>query len=107
MRPGKLDARITFEQEQTSADGSGGQTLSWVTFASVWAHVKPVRLSEEERQGAVRATRGYLFTIRRRGDLDETMRIAWNGESFNIREIRLPRGRAMYMDIMAVAGVTQ
>lgn len=106
--PGDLDELIAFEQQQTTPDGSGGQNLSWSENSpKSWAMVKPVRLSEEERQGAVRAGRGYLFTIRRRTDLDETMRIAWNGETFNIREIRLPRGRAMYMEIMAVAGVTQ
>jgi SPP1 family predicted phage head-tail adaptor len=105
--PGELDELITIEEQQTSPDGSGGQTLSWTTLAQAWAKVKPVRLSEGERQGAVRAGRGYLFTLRRRTDLDEAMRIQWNGEAFNIREIRLPGARALYMEIMAQSGVTQ
>jgi len=104
---GEMDQIITFEQPQTAPDGSGGQTLSWTTLAQAWAKVKPVKLDESERQGAVRAARGYLFTVRRRTDLSEAMRIVWNSESFNIREIRLPGGRASYMEIMAVAGVSQ
>ena len=107
MDPGALDQLITIEEAQTTPDGSGGQNVSWTTLAQAWAMVKPVRLSESERQGAVRAGRGYLFTIRRRTDLDEAMRIAWNGESFNIREIRLPGARSLYMEIFAQSGVTQ
>jgi len=107
MRPGKLDELLTIEQQQTQPDGSGGQIVTWTQFAQVWAKVQPVRLSEDERQGAVRATRGYVFTLWRRGDLSEDMRIVWNGETFNIREIRLPGSRELFMEIFAQSGVTQ
>jgi len=107
MRPGKLSELITIEQEVEQRDGSGGFTVTWQQFAKVWAQVQPVRLSESERQGAVRASRGYLFTMWRRGDLSEDMRIAWNGETFNIREVRLPASRALYMEVFAQSGVTQ
>lgn len=107
MRIGQLDERITVEEEQTVPDGSGGQTVTWQSHVELFANVRPVRLSEEERQGAVRASRGYLFTIRRRDDLEETMRISWRGEVFNIREIRLPRARVPHMEIFAQSGVTQ
>lgn len=106
--PGDLDQLVTFEEPEKTPDGSGGNTVAWSEISpQSWAAVQPVRLSEEERQGAVRATRGYLFTVRRRDDLGEDMRVKWNGESFNIREIRLPSPRAHYMEIMAVAGVAQ
>jgi len=107
MRPGELDQLVTIEQQQTQPDGSGGQIVTWQEFAQAWAKLQPVRLSEGERQGAVRATRGYVFTLRRRDDLSEDMRIMWNGEAFNIREIRLPSPRELYMEVFAQSGVTQ
>jgi len=106
-RPGKLNELVTIEQQQTQPDGSGGQIVTWTEFAQVWVKLQPVRLSEGERQGAVRATRGYVFTLWRRGDLSEGMRIIWNGEAFNIREVRLPSERELYMEVFAQSGVTQ
>jgi SPP1 family predicted phage head-tail adaptor len=107
MRPGKLRELVTIEEEQTQPDGSGGFTLTWEAFAQVYAHVRPVRLTESERQGAMRASRGYVFTMRRRDDLSEDMRIMWNSQPFNIREIRLPAERELYMEVFAQSGVTQ
>ena len=105
---GDRDELITFEALEKTPDGSGGNYKAWTVYAAgIWAAVKPLRATETEQQGAVRNARTIMFTVERRTDFDETMRILWGGQTFNIREIRLPSQRMLEMDIIAQSGVTQ
>jgi len=106
-RIGELDQMVTFQEAQTAPDGHGGQTVSWVDVASAWAKVEPVRASESETRGGVRAVAAYLFEMHRRADLTEAMRIVWDGREYNIREIRIGAPREITMTVVAERGVAQ
>lgn len=105
MNPGGLDQQIAIQQESRTADAYGGAVLAWTTLATVWAAVRPLAGRERAELAAVEAPASYRFTIRRRGDITDTMRIAWNGQTFNIRFIADPGPRALYMAIEAERGV--
>ncbi|WP_127078371.1 phage head closure protein [Rhodomicrobium lacus] len=105
---GDFSERLTFETPVATADGYGGETVEWrAVQPRAFAKVEAVRGSESDHQGAVRATRTYLFTLHRRGDITESMRIRWGDEILNIRELRRGPARALTMIIVAEAGVTQ
>lgn len=106
-RAGEMDELITLQTVETSPDGFGGQVTIWETLAQTWARVQPVRAEESDTRGAVRPVRVYLFEVYRRVDLSEAMRVQWNGEDFNIREIRIGPAREMTMTIVAESGVAQ
>ena len=105
---GQLDERITLQSATRTADGAGGFTVSWANLPSVptvWASIKPVRGSEGNAEDRVNARSTALFTIRNRSDLDESVRIVWRGEVWNIREIRRTGPRPLYLVILAERGV--
>jgi SPP1 family predicted phage head-tail adaptor len=105
--PGTLDQRITIQQETRTADTYGGAALAWTDLATVWANARPMTGRERAEFAAVEAPASYRFTIRRRGDLTDAMRISWNSQVFNIRFISDPGVRSLYMAIDAERGVAQ
>jgi SPP1 family predicted phage head-tail adaptor len=103
--PGALDQRITIAAEVRTADAYGGAAVTWATLATVWAGVRPLSGRERADAAAIEAPAAYRFTIRRRSDVTEAMRIGWNGAQYNIRFIADPGGRGLYMAIDAERGV--
>jgi SPP1 family predicted phage head-tail adaptor len=101
MRPGDLSERVTFESYAETADGMGGQAVAWSTFATVWAKVRPISGRERAQAGGLEAPANYEFTIRRRADLTESMRLTWRGETYNVRFIAVPPAGDLYMRIEA------
>lgn len=104
---GALDQRVRIDKPTRNDDGQGGAALTWSEHATVWAAIRPLRATESERQGAVRAVNVHMFTIRRRMDISADMKLVWTGEDFNIREVRRPRSHEQFLEIIAEQGVTQ
>jgi SPP1 family predicted phage head-tail adaptor len=100
-----MDQRITLDQEARTADTYGGAVVTWATLATVWANVRPLSGRERADMAAIEAPASYRFTIRRRNDITEAMRIGWNSQVFNIRFIADPGSRSLYMAIDAERGV--
>lgn len=107
MQPGQLDQRITIQQETRTADDYGGAVTAWPTLATVWANVRPLAGRERADLAAVEAPATYRFTIRRRSDITAAMRIAWDGQTYNIRFVSDPGPRSLYMALEAERGVAQ
>lgn len=108
--PGRNEL-IVFERETRTPDGGGGASSSWDEIGQAWADVTWIGGSETQRQGAVRETVRYRFTVLSAAvvalGITVADRIRWNGELFNIRETprRLPRRPVT--EIIAEAGVSQ
>lgn len=105
--PGEMNERIQIIRETRASDGAGGQTLTLSTLASVWAHVRPRSGREMERFDRINASAMYLFVIRYRTDVEESDRILWKGEFYNVRYIAQGTGRNLYLEIDAERGVAQ
>jgi SPP1 family predicted phage head-tail adaptor len=105
--PGEMNERIGIVRETRTPDGAGGQTLTLSTIANLWAHVRPRSGREMERFDRLNASGLYLFVIRYRTDLEESDRIFWRGEFYNIRFISQGSGRNLYLEIDAERGVAQ
>ena len=105
---GKLSERITFQSYTLASDGAGGQVKTWANLATtptVWAHVKSRAGQERFDEDRDTASAITEFTIRNRSDVDETMRIVWGGENYNIRHVMREGTRAMYLYIKSERGV--
>lgn len=105
---GGMDQRITLQRYTEAADGIGGVTRAWANLAAtptVWAAVKAKAGREGMDEGRVNATYVVLFTIYNRTDLSELDRILWNGEAYNIRNLRREGGRKLRLVIEAERGV--
>lgn len=107
-KPGKLDQRITFQEESRNDDGGGGAVRAWVNVASnptVWAHVRAKTGRERVDADRVDADAGYVFTVRNRSDITEKNIILWNSRKLNIRFIRNLAHKPLYLEIEADQGV--
>lgn len=108
MRPGRLDQIVTFENRVAVPDGVGGMDYAWSEVAKdacVWAAVVARGAREAMDQDRMSAAGVYRFTIRDRCDIDETCRIIWQSEAYNVRAVHRTGGRKLYLEIDAERGV--
>ena len=81
-----LNQRVTINQPVITSDGTGGQSVSWMELATVYAEVVPVGNYTVERNLAdsVNAQAGYRVTIRARTDVTADMRVVWKSHTLLI-----------------------
>lgn len=105
---GELRERITIERATTTADGYGGQTVTWnpVYTHKIWAKVQSVRGREEERQGRLATVETYLITVRFGISATTLDRILWRSKYFNIRAAADREGTREWLTLECEAGVT-
>jgi SPP1 family predicted phage head-tail adaptor len=84
---GQLDRRITIKTFTTSTDDFGQINKSFSTLASVWAKVVERSGSEKEVSDQIVAVKKVDFFIRHRSDLNEQMRVEYNGKTYTIEAI--------------------
>ncbi len=100
MRAGKLDQRINIEQNSPVQNSVGEQTDFWTTLATVWAEVVPLKGRETFNSDQVIAIADVRFRIRHREGLDNSMRIVYGDNVYNIHSI-LKIGRREALDLFA------
>lgn len=106
-----MTAVVTLQREAEHLDPESDEAQDWREAGTFRAEVKPLRFTEDERQGAMRSVKGYLFRVYTSAvnalSITEADRLVWNGLTLNIREVRLPEARVRFTDIIAEAGVSQ
>lgn len=103
---GDLNERVTLQTRTEASDGVGGVTRTWADVMTVWAKVTPRVGVENLENGRVNAAQTATFSIRNR-TVDETWRLLWRGESWNIRRIMRGGNRPQFLDIDAERGVAE
>lgn len=61
---GDMRARITMLQPTYTADGRGGQTVTFAAYSTVWAKAEPKTESRRLQEAQVTYNDAYDFTIR-------------------------------------------
>jgi head-tail adaptor len=106
-----LTAVLTVQRETVDTGIDSDEQQVWSTVGKLRAEVKPLRFTEDERQGAMRTVKGYLFRVYTSAvtamSLTESDRLLWNGLTLNIREVRSPDARIRFTEIIAEAGTSQ
>lgn len=86
---GILIDRIVIQSNTTTPDTRGGRSSSWGTFATVWAHVRAARASEQQQAQAVGSHIDYAITIRYRADITPSMRVSWTPYEGSARTLQI------------------
>ena len=76
---GRLTDRIVIEQATETRNSVGEVSLSWSTFATVWADVSALSGREAERYGQIVGFTGHKVTIRALAGVKPAMRILYAG----------------------------
>ena len=79
INAGNLTDRIVIEQAAETRNSVGEVTLSWSTFATVWADVSALSGREAERYGQIVGFTGHKVTIRQLPGVKVSMRVIYEG----------------------------
>lgn len=79
INAGDLTDRIVIQQATETKNSVGEVTLSWSTFATVWADVSALSGREAERYGQIVGFTGHKVTIRALAGVKPAMRILYAG----------------------------
>ena len=79
INAGNLTDRIVIEQAAETRNSVGEVTLSWSTFATVWADVSALSGREAERYGQIVGFTGHKVTIRQLPGVKVAMRVIYEG----------------------------
>ena len=77
INAGNLADRIVIEQATETRNSVGEVTLSWSTFATVWADVSALSGREAERYGQIVGFTGHKVTIRQLPGVKVSMRVIY------------------------------
>lgn len=90
MHIGDYKKRITIQRKVITTDESteGIPIESWVDFLITWAAVMPLGGKEVFIAQALQGENPYSFRMRYKKTLDNTMRIAYQGNYFRITNIQ-------------------
>lgn len=102
MRIGQLKDRVTIQNYVRTPDGYGGYTETWQDIATVWANIKPLRGREFFQAQQIQSEVTHKITIRYRNDIDETCRVKYNGQIFDIKSIIDIDNRHRFLELMCV-----
>lgn len=107
----RMRGLCTLQRDSSNIGIDSDEAQAWTTIATFRAEVRPLRFSESEREGAVRAVQGYLLVLHtstvRAHTITAADRVLWNGRTLNIREVRDPEPGVRFTEIIAESGVTQ
>jgi SPP1 family predicted phage head-tail adaptor len=86
--PGKLRHEMALQQAARVADALGGQTETWQTLATVWAHLAPATASPVNRADGEEAEITHRVVLRADPLVQRGMRLADGERVFAIRAVR-------------------
>lgn len=102
---GSFRHRITFQHYDTIENEMGDSVQAWVDFKTVWAGVSNLSGREYFAAMQVQAEKTVVFKIRYIEGIDETMRILFGRNSYDIKSIDNVKYGNKFMEIKALAVV--
>ena len=84
MRAGQLRHRVTIQQAARVADGAGGATVTWSTFATRWAAVEPLNSDERLRADALETPITHRVRLRWLDGVRPDFRVSHDGRVLEI-----------------------
>lgn len=96
---GELTERITIETPTKAQNSVGETTLTWGTFAEVWAKVQSLSGREAERYGEIVGFSGHKVTIRALPGVATSMRVIYRGRTLEVGAIN-EYDRVWYLELI-------
>lgn len=96
---GELTERVTVQSATETRNTVGEATLTWATFATVWAKVESLAGREAERYGSIVGFSGHKATIRALPGVTTGMRVIYRNRTLEIGAIN-EYERVWYMELI-------
>lgn len=106
LHAGKLNRKITVQHRAREFDAAGQLLEQWVDLCIVWAWVKTAAgvAATPTADGVGRDIVRYSFRVRYNTRIKADMRIIYNGEIYEIREVLHDIAGHEYTDLVAYYG---
>lgn len=98
---GQYRQRVTFEEDQGTANAMGEIVPSWVATHTAWAKVIPKEAREFAGFSQTEAEVDYAIKMRWQSGITTEHRITWDGKVLDIQGIQNPDQRKCEMLILA------
>lgn len=102
---GKFDQRVTIQQKQVTRSSIGEELVTWVTVATVWARVEPIRGNEFFAAAQMQDATDHRVTIRHRNDVTRDMRVVWGSIELDIVSVIDVNAQRENIELMCISGV--
>lgn len=103
---GEFRERLTIQRKDVTRNSIGDEVATWSDVATTWAKVMPLRGNAFFAANQEQHTIDARFLIRSRTGMTEAMRLVWNGENYDIKNIITGTGTYLgTLEIHAVHGV--
>ena len=96
---------FAFESLTEAADGQGGYTTSWLTFATVTGFVKVASGKELILDDHINSEYLRKFNFEYVTGLENNMRILYEGDYYNIHKIQSVQDSTIWIDVIASKSV--
>lgn len=107
IKPSALRFRGSIQKKTTTQDSNGIETTSWVNVATnVAMGVYGLSGNELLAIGQTVAQYNARITIYKRTDIDESMRIVFDGRNYDIKDIIPDPTNEVYFTLMCKTGFT-
>lgn len=93
IRTGRLDQRIVVQEKSVTRDAYGGEVVTWVPIATVWAEAEPWRLRERLAARKQMGEAAVSFRVRAPLAIALDHRVSAAGKSYEVVEIDVARVR--------------
>ncbi len=100
MRIGRLNYRVKLQAIVPTTDAEGFTVESWQDVATVWAHVAPLLGREALQASQLEEKITHRVTMRYRGDLNNRMRLTFQGRIFQVQSILSPDEARQALQVM-------
>jgi SPP1 family predicted phage head-tail adaptor len=87
MQAGKLNRRVTIEQQSTTQDEYGQPVETWTEVATVWADIRDITGKEFVSAQATQNPVQTKITIRYRAGILPAMRVVHGSDTYNIEAV--------------------
>ena len=106
MNIGRLNKRITIQEQSSSYDAAGQPVESWSDFATVWADIKYNSGKETIKADAMASTAKASIRIRYKQGINAGMRVVYQTTTYEILAVLPHVAEKRYLD-MAVRAVNE
>lgn len=106
MRSGELRNKIEIQQAESVRDKVGGIRKNWVTYATIWAAIEPLRGTEAMVAQQVKATLTHRVAVRYDSRISARHRVKFGSRILEINQVRnlSEQGRQLELICSEVVG---
>lgn len=87
VKAGALSSRVTIQSPSSTQDTAGQPIPTWATLATVWANIRHLSGVESIKADAESSTVKASIRIRKRPDIDASMRVVLGTTNYQIRAV--------------------